>query len=82
MSNKHTSHGPLNPMAGCLVLGRKIGQRIHIGNDINIEVTRVRGDRVTLSVHAPRDVKVLRGELFDVPKSSNGDGELQEGGQQ
>lgn len=46
-----------------LVLSRKIGEKIHIGNDITIEVRRVAGNRVTLAVEAPRDVRILRGEL-------------------
>jgi carbon storage regulator len=46
-----------------LVLSRKSGERIHIGNDIVIEVRRVAGNRVTLALEAPRDVRILRGEL-------------------
>ena len=48
-----------------LVLSRKIGEKIHVGNDITIEVRRVAGNRVTLAVEAPRDVRILRGELRD-----------------
>jgi carbon storage regulator len=46
-----------------LVLSRKISEKIHIGNDVTIEVRRVAGNRVTLAVEAPRDVRILRGEL-------------------
>ena len=46
-----------------LVLSRKIGEKIHVGNDITIEVRRVAGNRVTLAVDAPRNVRILRGEL-------------------
>lgn len=46
-----------------LVLSRKIGERIHVGSDITIEVRRVAGNRVTLAVDAPRDMRILRGEL-------------------
>ena len=46
-----------------LVLSRKIGEKIHVGNDITIEVRRVAGNRVTLAVDAPRQVRILRGEL-------------------
>lgn len=57
-----------------LVLSRKIGEKIHIGDDVTIEVRRVAGNRVTIAVEAPRDVRILRGELqkaateFDAPK--------------
>jgi len=46
-----------------LVLSRKAGERIHIGENITIEVRRVAGNRVTLAFDAPRDVRILRGEL-------------------
>lgn len=46
-----------------LVLSRKTGERIHIGNDITIEIRRVAGNRVTIALDAPRDVRILRGEL-------------------
>ncbi len=46
-----------------LVLSRKIGEKIHVGGNITIEVRRVAGNRVTLAVDAPRDVRILRGEL-------------------
>jgi carbon storage regulator CsrA len=47
-----------------LVLSRKMGERIHIGEDIFVEVRRVAGNRVTLAVCAPKNVRILRGELF------------------
>ena len=46
-----------------LVLSRKVGERIHVGNDIVLEVRRISGNRVTLALEAPRDVRILRGEL-------------------
>lgn len=56
-----------------LVLSRKVGERIHVGDDIVLEVRRISGNRVTLALDAPRDVRILRGELekaareFDAP---------------
>lgn len=46
-----------------LVLSRKSGEQIHIGDQVTIEVRRVAGNRVTLAVQAPREVRILRGEL-------------------
>lgn len=46
-----------------LVLSRKSGERIRIGENITIEVRRVAGNRVTLALEAPKDVRILRGEL-------------------
>ena len=51
-----------------LVLSRKSGERIHIGENITIEVRRVAGNRVTLALDAPRSVRILRGELEQAAK--------------
>lgn len=48
-----------------LVLSRKINEKIHVGGDVTIEVRRVCGNRVTLAVDAPLNVRILRGELRD-----------------
>lgn len=54
-----------------LVLSRKMGERIHIGEEIFVEVRRVAGNRVTLAVCAPKEVRILRGELFESPVSTD-----------
>lgn len=46
-----------------LVLSRKIGEAIVIGDSIVITVNRTAGNRVTLGIEAPNDVRVLRSEL-------------------
>ena len=46
-----------------LVLSRKEGERITIGDNITLIVSKVNGNRVTIGIEAPRDVKVVRGEL-------------------
>ncbi|MEQ1831377.1 MAG: carbon storage regulator, partial [Pirellula sp.] len=46
-----------------LVLSRKEGERISIGNNITLIVSKVNGNRVTIGIEAPRDIKVVRGEL-------------------
>ncbi len=46
-----------------LVLSRKVGQRIVIGDNITLVVNRVSGNRVTLGIEAPDDVHIMRGEL-------------------
>jgi carbon storage regulator len=51
-----------------LVLSRKEAQTIRINDDIEIVVVRVNGNRVKIGVQAPRDVKVLRGELAERDK--------------
>jgi carbon storage regulator len=46
-----------------LVLSRKIGEKLVIGDNITVVVSRVAGNRVTLGIEAPTDVRIVRGEL-------------------
>lgn len=46
-----------------LVLSRKKNETIIIDGSIEIEVLQVKGNSIRLGVKAPREVKVLRGEL-------------------
>jgi carbon storage regulator CsrA len=56
-----------------LVIARKIGQTIRIGDDIEVTVSAIRGDQVRLAILAPREIPILRTEIIGVPpNSSNG----------
>lgn len=46
-----------------LVLSRREGERIQLGDNIVITVVKVAGDRVRLGIEAPSNVLVLRSEL-------------------
>lgn len=46
-----------------LVLSRKSGERIRIGDEIEISVVRLKGDRVQIGIQAPRDVVIRREEV-------------------
>ena len=46
-----------------LVLSRRRNETINIGSDIKITVKRVRGGEVRLGIEAPKDVRIVRGEL-------------------
>ena len=46
-----------------LVLTRKLQQQIKIGDGIVVTILRVKGNTVRVGVQAPRDVRVIRGEL-------------------
>jgi carbon storage regulator len=46
-----------------LVLSRKVGEKLIIGDNITVVVSRVAGNRVTLGIEAPADVRIVRGEL-------------------
>ncbi|MBI2480541.1 MAG: carbon storage regulator [Planctomycetia bacterium] len=46
-----------------LVLTRKTQERIHIGDNITISILKLKGNTVRIGIEAPRDIRVLRGEL-------------------
>lgn len=52
-----------------LVLSRKRGQELVIGDDIRIVINRVSGNRVTIGIQAPQAVSIVRGELSPIVDS-------------
>lgn len=48
-----------------LVLTRKLGEDIRIGDDITVKVLEVRSGQVKLGITAPRKVAVHRAEIYD-----------------
>ena len=57
-----------------LILTRRIGETLMIGNDIIVTVLGVKGNQVRLGVGAPKDVAVHREEIFRrIQKEQEGD---------
>ena len=56
-------------MAGKLVLQVREKEYILIGSDIVVTLERLRGNRTSISIQAPSDVKVLRGTLVEREKN-------------
>lgn len=54
-----------------LVLTRKKGDSIRIGDEIEIKVLAIEGDSVKLGIVAPRSLPVYRHEIYEAIKSSN-----------
>lgn len=54
-----------------LILARKKNQSLRIGDNIIITVADVQGDQVRLGISAPKDVQILRQELYEAVKDSN-----------
>jgi carbon storage regulator len=48
-----------------LVLTRKIGEKIYIGEGITLTVVQLKGNTVRLGIEAPQDVPIVRAELTD-----------------
>ncbi len=54
-----------------LILARKIGESIKIGDNISIEIISVAGNTVKIGIEAPKEVGILRKELYDLVKNEN-----------
>ncbi len=48
-----------------LVLSRKEGEKLVIGDNVTLVVSKISGNRVSLGIEAPADVKIFRGELAE-----------------
>lgn len=54
-----------------LVLSRRIGESVVIGDDVTVTVLEVRGDVVRVGIDAPRSVAVHRAELLEQLETVN-----------
>ena len=48
-----------------LILTRRVGETLMIGDDVTVTVLGVKGNQVRIGVNAPRDVAVHREEIYD-----------------
>ena len=48
-----------------LILTRRIGESVHIGDQVKVKVLTVRGNQVRLGIEAPREIKVNREEVVN-----------------
>jgi carbon storage regulator len=55
-----------------LVLSRKLGEKIYIGDNICITVVDIDRGKIRLGIEAPRDVPIFRQELLPVKTTAEG----------
>ena len=48
-----------------LILTRRIGETLNIGDDVQVTVLGVKGNQVRLGINAPKDVPVHREEIYE-----------------
>jgi carbon storage regulator CsrA len=48
-----------------LILTRRVGETVVIGNNVTVTVLGVKGNQVRLGVKAPKDISVHREEIFE-----------------
>jgi len=54
-----------------LVLSRRVGESLVIGDNVVVTVLEVRGDMIRIGIDAPREVKVHRSEVFQAIEEAN-----------
>ena len=54
-----------------LVLTRRLGESINIGDDIKITVVDIDGKQVKIGIEAPRNISIFREEVYERIKQEN-----------
>ena len=57
-----------------LILTRRVGETVMIGNEVTVTVLGVKGNQVRIGVNAPKDVAVHREEIYErIKREEDGD---------
>jgi carbon storage regulator len=54
-----------------LILSRRLGESVTIGDDIVVTVVGISGNQIRLGINAPKAVRVLREEIYKVIQKEN-----------
>ncbi|MBU3671727.1 MAG: carbon storage regulator CsrA [Sinobacteraceae bacterium] len=64
-----------------LILTRRVGETVMIGEEVSVTILGVKGNQVRVGINAPKNVAVHREEIFERIKSEVGEGETAQGGE-
>jgi carbon storage regulator len=53
-----------------LVISRKAGEKLRVGDSVTFTILSVSGDKVAVGIDAPREISILRGELIETIESN------------
>ena len=60
-----------------LILTRRVGETVVIGDDVNVTVLGIKGNQVRLGIKAPKEISVHREEIYRrICREENGNGRL------
>ena len=54
-----------------LILTRKLGEKINIGDDITITLVEIKGTQVKLGIEAPKTIEIHRQEIYERIREEN-----------
>ena len=59
-----------------LILTRRVGETVMIGNDVTVTVLGVKGNQVRVGINAPKTIAVHREEIFErIKREQEGNGD-------
>ena len=63
-----------------LVLTRKLGEVIRVGDSVTVRILEVKGNQVRLGVEAPAEVRIYREEVYRAIRKENEEARVREAG--
>ncbi|MBC6413987.1 MAG: carbon storage regulator CsrA [Chromatiales bacterium] len=54
-----------------LILTRRVGETLKVGDDVSVTVLAVRGNQIRIGINAPKGIGVYREEIYDKKKGAD-----------